>query len=183
MDSIKNVPTTVKYKPKYVAAILVVTLAVMLGFAACASIPANATEETAAAQPDYEQLYREGLTRIESLERAEAALAGQQAADEAEISSLREQLDAAQQEIARLIDQYGTAYYVEYEVRRTDLLGSEAILRFKTMVSAQTYNATRKGEVLSVVTDHLSIPASSVLTKWTATVVECYPVSVLDQNT
>lgn len=186
MDEMKKHPPTKEHLLKYgiLIAVFIVTLTVVLLVGIV--VQAKASETIAEEQPDYYQLYQDALAKVDVAEQMLAEkeneyvqqseqiiyFSDELANAKQEIIVLSEQLAAAEQEKASLIAKYGTTYYVQYEIRRTDILDPEAILRITTIVTEDTYNSTEIGIDLPIVTEQISLPSSNFFTQWTATAVK-----------
>lgn len=199
MENIRRYPPAPEHLIRYSAVILGIIAALVIAFLAGSAIPAKATEPAT----DYAQLYQEALSRIGELEQAisdqdtrleakeaeNAALAeqlagkdeqltaqAQQLAErETEITAVQDQLNHAQQENQRLIELYGTTYYVDYEVRHSGIFCPEGVTRHQTIVSAEVFNTLQIGDELSAATTFYSGPTGSDIIKWTAVIVDLDP--------
>lgn len=189
MEETRKYPPAAEHVSKYGLLLLAIILMVVIGVFTASTIPANAAQTAAAStdnQLDYAALYQEALGKIAEQEQVCAnytlelselkALTVEQtnllSEQEARITELTEALATAQQEKDAFITEYGTYYYVDYEIRHCNFLCPEAILRFQTIVPAETYSTLHIGQTLPVATVFHSIPSGSDLNKWTATVVD-----------
>ena len=165
---------------KYGVAILMIVTILALGFFIGTAIPAQAVE-AAPTEPtiDYQQMYQDLQQAYQTLQQEKEA--DQQIIREQDetIDNLTQDLEAAKAENDRLIETFGTAYYVTFQVRRIQkVFPSENIITFNTQVSRETFEDLEFGDQLPLTSEHFTFPSNTNNVTWTISVIDMYPETI-----
>lgn len=201
MEKIEFIPAAHKSKLKWIVAVLAVVVvfsAAILFMAALAPAAAAAVQPADTRDSDsYYQAYQKeaedsaakDLTisqQAVTIEDQKTTIADQ----ETLIAELRETIEALtaekdtyaetsntlQKQLDALTEQFGTAYYIVFEVRRDGMI--EEVLTLKTSVPESAYLQYQIGAEVPVSDPYLSLPSDWMGVDWTATVRNAYPSPV-----
>ena len=180
MYNVNQITSTKVQALKYGAAILMVITVLALGFFIGTATPAKAVEATPTEPAvNYQQMYQELLQAHQALQQEKEADQQVIRKQDETITNLTQDLEAAKAENGRLIETFGTAYYVTFQVRRIQkVFPSENIITFNTQVSKETFEDLEFGDQLPLTSEHFTFPSNTNNVTWTISVIDMYPETI-----